>query len=109
MSLVKQLILGISVILFGLTIVVLIRTFTLETRTIHAPECKPMDTDFISADKKLIERFQKAIQFSTVSWARHEYNASELTKLREFIYTSEFITLFQYFETPLVNLGQLRR
>lgn len=89
MSSVRQSLVALGLALLVLLVVVLIRTFTLQPRTIKAPECKPLDTDFIQADKNLVGRFRKALQYQTVSWAKHDYNSSELTKLREFIKTSK--------------------
>ena len=66
-------------------VIVIVRTFTLAPRKISAPECKPYDTDFIKADRDVVQRFQQALQFQTISYSPHVYNRDELVKLREFI------------------------
>ena len=72
-------------LVFTLMLVITTRTLALTTRDVKFEECKPLDTDFIKADKKLIERFQKAVRIPTISRNPGDYNTEELLQIQKHI------------------------
>ncbi|KAL4226044.1 hypothetical protein ACF0H5_014032 [Mactra antiquata] len=67
--------------------IVVIRTFTLQTRQLDVLSCKKSDLDFIEAGhgSEALKRFQDAIRFRTVSTAISDYNTEELAKFVQYI------------------------
>ena len=77
----------------SLVLVLLVRTLGLTSREIDIPASRPRrrDEDFVPADDSRIGRFVHGIRCMTVSTEPHVQNYSELTRLRQFIETSEHI------------------
>ena len=75
----------------SLVLVLLVRTLGLTSREIDIPASRTRrrDEDFVSADDSRIGRFVHGIRCMTVSMEPHVQNYSELTRLRQFIETSE--------------------
>ncbi|KAJ8301966.1 hypothetical protein KUTeg_020953 [Tegillarca granosa] len=86
-----------------LFIIIAIRTWTFSVRVDKVRECRSVDSDFIQATDEVIERFQKALKFQTVSVEPHVYNTSELHQLKEFI-KSAFPTIHG---SPLVTFEEV--
>ena len=67
------------------TVIVIIRTLTLVPLNKGEKECKPLDSDFIKADRELLKRFQGALQFQTISRSASEISTTELRNIQTYI------------------------
>lgn len=79
----------------GLFIVLIFRALTFGPSRIDAPDCTPVDADFIAADPGVVERFRSGLQMKTVSWSINEQEFTELDKLRAFILKSMSLDFIQ--------------
>ncbi|XP_052284968.1 N-fatty-acyl-amino acid synthase/hydrolase PM20D1.2-like isoform X2 [Dreissena polymorpha] len=87
MTLFKKVCLVLSIILFSIITIVIIRTLTINTRDLAVSECSPSDLDFIEVglESKALQRFRDALRIQTVSRQPHDYNRNELAQLVQFI------------------------
>ena len=67
------------------TVVVLIRTFTMKVRTVAARKCSSSDADYIPLTEKRLENFRQALRFQTVARELHDYNREQLAQFGQFI------------------------
>jgi len=72
--------------------VVLLRTLLLQKLPPESDICSPSEDDFIALNDAMIQRFQAALRFRTVSWAVHDYDREQLRLLDEHIINSEHYT-----------------
>ena len=80
-----------GLIFLALTAIVLIRAITFPSMQPEVTECKPLDTDFIQADRDLKKRLQEAIQFRTITYNRFETDLDQVALLHEFLERSMLI------------------
>jgi len=69
--------------------VVLLRTLLLRKLPPETDICSPNEDDFIALDDAMIERFQAALRFRTVSRAVHDYDREQLQLMDDHIVHSE--------------------
>ncbi|BFZ10867.1 hypothetical protein BsWGS_13906 [Bradybaena similaris] len=82
-----------------LLIIIAARTISLSRHIPPVVECKATDDDFIALSEPRLARFQKALQFETVSRDLDDYNRNELHNFGDFI-INNFPTLHN---SPLVE------
>ena len=68
-----------------ITVVVLIRTFTMKVRTVAAKKCSSSDADYIPLTEKRLDNFRQALRFQTVARELHDYNREQLAQFGQFI------------------------
>ena len=78
-----------GLISLALTAVVLIRAVTFPSMQPEVTECKPLDTDFIQADRQLKKRLQEAIQIPTITYSRLETALDQVDLMHEFLERSK--------------------
>ena len=72
--------------------VALLRTMLLQKLPPESDICSPSEDDFIALDDAMIERFQTALRFRTVSWNLGKYDTEQLRLQNDYIINSEFNT-----------------
>ncbi|XP_061195408.1 N-fatty-acyl-amino acid synthase/hydrolase PM20D1-like [Saccostrea echinata] len=75
-----------GLVLFVVGIIIIIRTVTFSVRTDAVRSCRLNDDDYIQATEEVIERFQKALRFRTISTNLHQYDTEELQKMVDFVH-----------------------
>jgi len=74
-------------IVFG---VILLRTLLLQKLPPEGDICTPSEDDFIALDDAMVERFQTALRFRTVSRSVGNYDTEQLILQNDYIINSEF-------------------
>lgn len=82
----RIIILAVTVLLVALVF----RTVYLSHAAHAVQECKQTDADFIPLTDERLKRFQRALQFETVSWDEDDGSYDDLYKFGEFIINSRF-------------------
>jgi len=82
---VKDIIRLLSLLITGLTIVLLIRTATFGPPAKNIEPCETSDADRISVKGGPLERFKQALRIKTISWDQDEQNDDELQEFVDFV------------------------
>ena len=85
MARVKSFGVGVLAVFSIVTVIVLVRTFTVTVRKDPVVKCSSSDADFIPLTDKRLENFRTALKCQTISRSHHTYNREALAELGRFI------------------------
>jgi len=89
MSAIRRIVLSLLATIIGLGIVVIFNTLSLQPPPAELEPCHINESDYIALCQSSIERFQRALQFQTVTRGKHHYDREQLNGFIEHIISSK--------------------